>query len=77
MTELRNFGPLLPKINGQEFGKFIYLRLNYIQGTLEIISIEDESNILVNIVHTNKREFLHYFVDHTSGIISRIQKKFR
>lgn len=47
MEESRNFGPLLPKFNGQETGKFIYLQLNYSLGSLEIISIEDERIILV------------------------------
>lgn len=47
MTELRNFGPLIPKINGQELEKFVYLRLNNSKGTLEIISIEDDIKILV------------------------------
>ncbi len=53
MSELRNFGPLLPKINGQELGKFVYLRLNYSEGIMEIISIEDESKILVKLKEEN------------------------
>ena len=48
MEEARhNFGPLLPKINGHVLGKFIYLRLNYPKGLLEIVSIENETIWLV------------------------------
>lgn len=45
---VRNFGPLLPKINGKELEKFAYLRLNNNCGNLKVISIEDEEEILVN-----------------------------
>ena len=48
--EVRNFGPLLPKINGKELGKFVYLRFNNLKGKLKIISIENEEEILVKIV---------------------------
>lgn len=44
---VRNFGPLLPKINGKELDKFVYLRLNNQCGNLKMISIENEEEILV------------------------------
>ena len=48
-SEFRNFGPLLPKINGRELGKFVYLRLNFANGNLKIVSIEDEQVLYVRI----------------------------
>lgn len=45
--EVRNFGPLLPKINGKELGKFVYLRLSNLKGQLKIILVENEEEILV------------------------------
>lgn len=47
VEDTRNFGPLLPKINGEELGKFVYLRLNNSKGNLKIIFIENEEEILV------------------------------
>lgn len=56
MEDVRNFGPLSFKINGHEDGeegeeanKFIYLRLNYTQGWLKVISVEKEQTIIVQI----------------------------
>lgn len=45
--DVKNFGPLLPKINGKELRKFVYLRLNNSKGNLKIILIENEEEILV------------------------------
>ena len=46
--DTKNFGPLLPKINGKELGKFVYLKLNNSKGNLKIISIENEEELYVN-----------------------------
>jgi hypothetical protein len=51
--DVRNFGPLLPKMNGKELGKFVYLRLNNSKGNLKIISVENEEEILVKILSTS------------------------
>lgn len=48
MEDVRSFGPLLPKINDRELGKFVYLRLNYSEGNLKIISIENEEVLYVS-----------------------------
>lgn len=48
--EVRNFGPLLSKINGKELDKFVYLRINNAKCNLKIISIENEEDVFVSTV---------------------------
>lgn len=47
-SELGHFGPLLPKINGKEGDKFVYLHLSTSEGLLKVVSVEDETILLVN-----------------------------
>ena len=50
VEDVRNFGPLLPKINGKEYEKFAYLRLENSLGALKVISIDTEELVLVRSI---------------------------
>lgn len=47
MFEVRNFGPLLVKINGQELKKFVYLRVNNLNGFFKVIEVETDEILCV------------------------------
>ena len=47
MLEVRNFGPLLIKINGQELNKFFYLRVDNSNGLFKVIEVETDEILCV------------------------------
>ena len=59
----RHFGPLLPKINGKELGKFIYLHLSPSEGQLKLILVEDEIPMIVYIDYDQTFLLFVCFVD--------------
>lgn len=53
MFEVRNFGPLSIKINGQELKKFVYLRVNNLNGLFEVIEVETDEILCVRFNDLN------------------------
>lgn len=73
IPEVRNFGPLLLKINGQDLNKFVYLRVNNADKLFEIIEVENETIICVRMKIDSILPFpFAIYVDHSSWTIERI-----